>query len=66
MPNPVLNVNDNKWPKEDNMKSSFSWYYHLGHASERRMTELHKSGSLGSFDCDSFNKGESCFLGKDE
>ena len=30
------------------------------------MTELHKSGSLGSFHCDSFNKCESCLLSKDD
>ena len=30
------------------------------------MSELHKSGSLGSFDCDSFNKCESFLLGKDD
>ena len=28
------------------------------------MIELHKSGSLGSFDCESFNTCESCLLGK--
>ena len=48
------------------MKSSYSWHCCLGHASERCMTKLHKHGSLGSFDCDSFDKRESCLLGKDD
>ena len=66
MQNPILNVNDNKRLKGDNMKSSYSWHCHLGHTSERRMTELHPSISLRSFDCDSFDKCESCLLGKDD
>ena len=52
MSNLVLNVNDNKRPKGDNLKSSYSWHCLLGHKSERRMTKLQKSGSLGSFDSD--------------
>ena len=53
-----------KGPKRDNLKSSYLWHYHLGHISERRMTELHKCGSLGSFDYESFDTCESCLLGK--
>ena len=56
--NPILNVNDNKRPKGENLKSFYSWHYCLGHASKRCMIELHKSGSLGSFDCDSFDKSQ--------
>ena len=66
MSNPILNVNDNKRPRRDNLKSSYSWHCRLDHTSERHKTELHKSGSLGSFDCDSFDKFESCLLGKDD
>ena len=55
-----------KWPKEDNLKSSYSWHCRLGHASERRMNELHNCGSLGSFDHESFDKCESFLLGKDD
>ena len=65
MPNP-LNVSDNKRSKGDNMKSSSSWHCRLGHIIERQITELHKSGSLGSFDCELFDKYESCLLGKDD
>ena len=66
MSNIILNVNDNKIPKEDNLKSSYSWHCRLGHANERRMTELHKNGSLRSFDCDSFDTCESYLLRKDD
>ena len=66
MSNLILNVNDNKRPKGDNLKSLYSRHCPLGHASERCMTELYKSGGLGSFDCNSFDKSESCLLGKDD
>ena len=57
MSNPILNINDSKRQKGDNLKSSYLWHY-LGHISERRVSELHKCGSLGSFDY------ESCLLEK--
>ena len=66
IPNPILNVSDNKRQKGDNIKSSYLWHCHLNHTSERLMTELHHSAILGSFDCDSFDKCESCLLGKDD
>ena len=66
MSNPILNVNDNKKATGDILKLSYSWHCRLGHASERRMTELHNCGSLGSFDCESFDKCESHLLGKDD
>ena len=66
MSNPILNVNDNKRLKGDNLKSSYSWHCRLGHTSERHMTKLHKYVSLGSFDCNSFDKCESYLLGKDD
>ena len=50
MSNPILNIIDNKRQKADNLKSSYIWHCRLGHKSERRTTELHKCGSLGSFD----------------
>ena len=58
MSNPILNVNDNKRQKGDNLKSSFLWHCRLGHISETHMTKLHKSGSLGSFDYESFDTCE--------
>ena len=62
--NPILNVNDNKKQKRDNLKSSFLWHCCLSHISERRMTKLHRCGSLGSFHYESFDTCESCLLGK--
>ena len=64
MSNPILNINDSKRPKGDNLKSSYLWHFHLGHISERRMTKLHKCGSLGSFDYESFDTCESRLSGK--
>ena len=64
MSNPILNVNDNKRQKGDNLKSWFLWHYCLGHISETCMTKLHRSGSLGSFDYESFDTCELCLLGK--
>ena len=49
--------------KRDNLKSSYLWHCRLDHISERRMIELHKCGSLGSFDYESFDTCESCLLG---
>ena len=63
MSNPILNVNDIKKTKSDNMKSSYSWYCHLGPANEKSMTELHNCCGLGSFDCESFDECEFCLLG---
>ena len=48
--NPILNVNDNKRPKRDNLKSSYSWHCRLRPKNERRVIELHNYGSLVSFD----------------
>ena len=64
MSNPILNINDSKRQKGDNLKSSYLWHCHLGHISERRMIELHKCRSLRSFDYESFDTWESCLLGK--
>ena len=66
MSNPILNVNDNKRPTKDNLKSSFLWSCRLAHTSEWHVTNLHKSGSLGSFDYESFDICESCLLSKDD
>ena len=60
----IPKLNDYKMTKGDNLKSSYLWHCRLGHISERRMTELHKCGSLGSFDYESFDTCESCLLGK--
>ena len=64
MSNPILNINDYKRKKRDNVKSSYLWHCRLGHISERHMTKLHKDGSSGSFDYESFDTCESYLLGK--
>ena len=61
---PILTIPDNKRHKKDNMKSSYLWHCRLGHISERHVIKLHKEGSLGSFDYESYDTCESCLLGK--
>ena len=58
MSNPILNVHDNKRLKKDNMKSSYLWHCFLGDMSDRCMTKLHKEGSLGSSDYESYDTCE--------
>ena len=53
-------------PKRENLKSSYSWHCRLDLESETDMTKLHDFGSLGSFDCESFDKCETCLLGIDD
>ena len=64
MSNPILTVHENKLSKQDNVKPLYLWHCHLGHINERSMAKLHKSGNLGSFDYESYDTFESCFLGK--
>ena len=64
MSNPILNINDSKREKLDNLKSSYLWHCCFGHISKRRMSELYKCESLGSFDYESFDTCESSLLGK--
>ena len=64
MSNPILIVHDNKRQKQDNLKSSYLWHCCFSHISERLMTKLHKSGSLGSFDYESYDTCKSCLSGK--
>ena len=52
--------------KRNNLKSSYSWYCLIGPTSERHIAELQNSSSLGSFNCESFEKCEFCLLGKDD
>ena len=66
MSNPILNVNDNKKVKGNNLKSSYSWHCRLGQESEGRMIKLHNHGSLGSFHRESFHKCESRLLRKND
>ena len=64
MSNPILTVHDNKILKQDNLKSSYLRHCYLSHISEILMSKLHKDGSLGSFDYESYDTCEFCLLGK--
>ena len=64
MSNLILTIHDNKRQRQYNLKLSYLWHCRLGHISEKRMSKLHKDGSLGSFDYESYDTCESCLLGK--
>ena len=59
----IHNVNTKRL-KTNNLKPSYLWHCRLGHINETRMSKLHKEGSLGSFDYESYETCESCLLGK--
>ena len=59
----IYNMNTKRF-KSDNIKPSYLWHCRLGHINEKRMSKLHKQGSLGSFDWESFETCESCLSGK--
>ena len=47
MSNQILNVNDNKRPKGDNMKSSYFWHCRLDHVSKKHMMTYSSMVSWG-------------------
>ena len=60
---PVYNVS-NKRIKSDDSNPTYLWHCRLGHINEKRIMKLHKDGLLNSFDFQSFERCESCLLGK--
>ena len=46
------------------MNPTYLWHCRLGHINENRIKKLHSSGILESFDYESYDKCESCLLGK--
>ena len=60
---PVYNVNIKK-SKSNDLNSTYLWHCRLGHINEKRISKLHQSGLLHSFDYESFDTCESCLLGK--
>ena len=61
----ILNIEEsNKFARKDNQLASYMWHCRLGHASKKRMSELHRCGILESFESDSFDTCESCLKGK--
>jgi len=60
---PVYNINTKRF-KSNVSNPTFLWHCRLGHINEKRIQKLHSDGLLNSFDYESFEKCESCLLGK--
>ena len=60
---PIYNIN-NKRLKSNDLNQTYFWHCRLGHANEKRISQLHRDGLLDSFDFESFDTCESCLLGK--
>jgi hypothetical protein len=59
----VCNINM-KRARLNDLNRTFIWHCHLGHINEKHIERLHKDRLLSSFDFESFDKCESCLLGK--
>jgi hypothetical protein len=59
----VCNINM-KRARLNNLNPTFIWHCRLGHINEKCIERLHRDGLLSSFDFESFDTCESCFLGK--
>ena len=59
----VYNVSA-KRPRPNDLSPTYIWHCRLGHISEKRMKKLHADGILNSFDFESYETCEACFLGK--
>ena len=60
---PIYNIN-NKRLKSNDLDQTCFWHCRLGHANEKRISQLHRDGLLDLFDFKSFDTCESCLLGK--
>ncbi|VFQ76223.1 unnamed protein product [Cuscuta campestris] len=60
---PVYNISA-KRNKPNGLNQTYLWHCRLGHINEKRISKLHRSGILESFDLESYDTCESCLLGK--
>ena len=60
---PVCNISA-KRPQLNDLNPTYMWHCRLGHISEKRMKKLYEDGLLSSFDFESYETCEACFLGK--
>ncbi|VFQ90482.1 unnamed protein product [Cuscuta campestris] len=61
---PVYNISA-KRNKPNGLNQAYLWHCRLGHINEKRISKLHRSGMLESFDLESYDTCESCLLGND-
>ncbi|WVZ90286.1 hypothetical protein U9M48_036596, partial [Paspalum notatum var. saurae] len=60
---PILNINAKRL-KRSGLNPAYDWHCRLGHINKKHVEKLHRDGRLDSFDYESFETCESCFLGK--
>ncbi|VFQ61951.1 unnamed protein product, partial [Cuscuta campestris] len=60
---PVYNISA-KRNKPNGLNQTYLWHCRLRHINEKRISKLHRSGMLESFDLESYDTCESCLLGK--
>ncbi|VFQ91643.1 unnamed protein product, partial [Cuscuta campestris] len=58
---PVYNISA-KRNKPNGLNQTYLWHCRLGHINEKRISKLHRSGMLESFDLESYDTCESCLL----
>ncbi|VFQ86939.1 unnamed protein product [Cuscuta campestris] len=61
---PVYNISA-KRNKPNGLNQTYLWHCRLGHINEKRISKLHRSGMLESFDLESYDTCESCLLAKE-
>ena len=61
--NQILNVNKKRM-RLDKLNKIYLWHCRLGHVNEKRIYKLYKDGYLDSFDYGSYDRCETCLLGK--
>src|SRR5664279_4539254 len=59
----VYNINVKRLEPND-LNATYFWHCRLGHISCKRMKKLHGDGLLDSLDFESFDRCESCLMGK--
>ena len=59
----VYNISTKRF-KSNDTNQTFLWHCRLDHINEKHIQKLHSDGLLSSFDYESYEKCESCLLGK--
>ena len=59
----IYNINTKRFRSND-LNTTYLWHCCLGHINEKGISKLHQDGIFHSFDFESYEVCESCFLGK--
>ena len=58
----IYNINTKRFTND--LNTTYLWHCRLGHINEKRISKLHQDELLHSFNFESYEVSESCFLGK--